>query len=348
MTQASTYLDWELARRTGHRLVSDGPKTTVEEAKAAVAELRSAAARAHQPVADTARLDAGADATPVHVVDRTTWIDVNAASMGALVQPAVDRITAKRLAGPRVQAVGAKVAGVEVGGLLGYISSKVLGQFDLAPEGQPSLLLVAPNIVHVERELAVDPSDFRLWVCLHEETHRVQFTAVPWLREHVITSARELMVDLVPEPEQLPERMQQIVTRLPDVLRGDSKGVTDLFASPEQRAELARMTAVMSLLEGHADVVMDEVGPRIVPTVADIREKFDARRRSSFGPDRLLRRLLGLEAKMRQYRDGAVFVRAVMEKVGVDGFNAVWTSPDTLPMPTEIADPQAWVARVHG
>jgi coenzyme F420 biosynthesis associated uncharacterized protein len=124
--------------------------------------------------------------------------------------------------------------------------------------------------------------------------------------------------------------------------------VTELIATPEQRAELAKVTAVMSLLEGHADVVMDEVGPQVIPSVAQIRAKFTERRKGVGAFDRLLRRLLGLEAKMRQYRDGAVFVRQVTDAVGVDGFNRVWESPDTLPLPDEIATPSAWVARVHG
>lgn len=345
---SQTYIDWDLARRAGSRIASDGPTTTIDDARAVVEELREAAQQAYQPVVDTTGLDTGGPDGLVHVVDRSTWIDVNAASMRTLVQPAVDRITAQRAAGPQLQAAGAKVAGAEVGVLLGYIATKVLGQYDLAPGGRPSLLLIAPNVVHVERELSVDSHDFRLWVCLHEETHRVQFTAVPWLRDHVIAAARELMIDLVPEPEQLPERLQQVTTRLPDLFRGGGQGAIDLFTTPDQRDEMARMTAVMSLLEGHADVVMDEVGPRIVPTVAEIRAKFDARRKGGLGPDRLLRRLLGLEAKMRQYRDGAAFVRAVTEQVGTQGFNAVWTSPETLPLPTEIADPSAWVARVHG
>ena len=104
----------------------------------------------------------------------------------------------------------------------------------------------------------------------------------------------------------------------------------------------------MSLLEGHADVVMDEVGPQVIPTVGAIRERFTARRAGSGGLDRMLRRLLGLDAKMRQYRDGAGFVRGVTASVGTEGFNAVWTSPDTLPLPEEITDPAAWVRRVHG
>ncbi|GGB27079.1 hypothetical protein GCM10011492_16720 [Flexivirga endophytica] len=346
---SEVYVDWALAKRTGRRWVSDGPSTTPTEAADVVAELRDAAHRALQPVADTARLDAAAGAnSPVHVVDRGAWIDVNVESMAALLTPVVDELTARRKAGPRARAVGARVTGTETGALMGFVASKVLGQFDLAPDGQPSLLLVAPNIVAAERQLGVDPSDFRLWVCLHEETHRVQFTAVPWLREHLIDRIRTLAVDMVPRPEMLQERLQAAAKALPGILKEGSGGLTDLVGSPEQRAELANVTAIMSLLEGHADVVMDDVGPQIVPSVEEIRRKFDARRKGTVGPDRIIRRLLGLEAKMRQYRDGAAFCRAVQEKVGIDGFNAVWAGPENLPTADEIYAPATWVARVHG
>ena len=194
----------------------------------------------------------------------------------------------------------------------------------------------------------MDPHDFRLWVALHEETHRVQFTAVPWLRTHLVDSARELSQGLAPDPEELGAKLQQVARNLPEALRSGGGGLTDLFATPEQRAQIGRVTAVMSLLEGHADVVMDDVGPRVIPSVAEIRAKFQQRRLGAGTVDRLLRRLLGLEAKMRQYRDGAVFVRAVTDAVGVDGFNAVWTSPQTLPLPEEIPQPDVWVRRVHG
>ena len=131
-------------------------------------------------------------------------------------------------------------------------------------------------------------------------------------------------------------------------LGGDGQGLADVFATPEQKRRMAEITAVMSLLEGHADVVMDEVGPAHIPSVATIRARFDERRKGAGTLDRFLRRLMGLEAKMRQYRDGAAFVRAVQDTVGIDGFNAVWTSPETLPTPLEITDPTTWVRRVHG
>lgn len=175
----------------------------------------------------------------------------------------------------------------------------------------------------------------------------MQFTAVPWLRQHIIDSAQELSTSMVPATDEMGARLSQLVSGMPAVLRGE-RDITSLVANEQQRAKLAEITAVMSLLEGHADVIMDEVGPQVIPSVDQIRAKFTQRRKGAGPLDILLRRLLGMEAKMKQYRDGAVFVRAVMNQVGTDGFNQVWTSPQTLPQASEIADPAAWIARVHG
>jgi coenzyme F420 biosynthesis associated uncharacterized protein len=351
-TQApvSRYVDWEFAKASGARLAPPGPKVTAAEAAQVVAEVRQATLRAQQPVAETARLHAPGDAPAAVVVDRPTWIALNADSMSALMDPVFGKLVDHQKKPPTdaMRAFGGKVTGGEAGALLAFMSGKVLGQYDLAPGGTPRLMLVAPNLVQVERELGVDPADFRLWVCMHEETHRVQFTAVPWLRDHMVARIRTLANDLVPDPETLQETLSRVARQLPDALKAGGAGLADLIATPEQRAELAQVTAVMSLLEGHADVVMDEVGPAVIPSVAVIRSRFNERRKGVGAFDRLLRRLLGLEAKMRQYRDGAVFVRGVVDAVGMDGFNRVWESPETLPLPTEIEHPSAWVARVHG
>src|SRR6476661_7889476 len=311
-------VDYEFAKRTGRAIVNPGPQVSSDEA------------------------------APL-VVDRPGWISANVDSFRSMLDPVVDKLNAARKSPTNATAalVGGKVTGAEMGALLAFLSSKVLGQYDLAPNGTPRLLLVAPNIVATERRLEVDPTDFRRWVAMHEETHRVQFTAVPWLREHMVSRTQALAVDLAPTPEDLSRRFEQLTKNLPQVL-SSGEGVGQLFATPEQKAQIAELTAVMSLLEGHADVVMDDVGPRVIPTVGEIRRKFDQRRNSAVGVDRLLRKLLGLEAKMRQYRDGAVFVRAVTDRVGRDGFNAVWSSPETLPRAAEILDPDAWVRRVHG
>jgi coenzyme F420 biosynthesis associated uncharacterized protein len=344
------YVDWEFAKTTGRTLVPAGPTVSPAEAREEVAAIKAAALAAREPVATTARMETPPDAPAALVVDRATWIAVNADSMAALLDPAITSIIEKRgvTPGATATAVGGKVTGAEAGGLLAFMATKVLGQYDIAPGGTPALLLVAPNLVQVARDIGVDPGDFRKWVCMHEETHRVQFTANPWLREHMIRETRTLAVDLAPDQDRLQELATRLTERLPELFQEGSTGLAELFTTPEQREKLAQITAVMSLLEGHADVVMDDVGPAHIPTVADIRRRFTERRKGAGAPDRLLRRLLGLEAKMRQYRDGAVFVRGVQEKVGVDGFNAVWTSPQTLPLPQEITDPQAWVRRVHG
>ncbi len=352
-TAVDALIDWALAKRTAARVVRPGPEIGSDEVHEVVAQLRDFASRSTGYVADTT----GLRATPgegVLIVDRAGWVAANVDAFRAILGPAVASAQRSRDKAPGglVQAVGSRVTGTEVGMLLSFLATKVLGQYDIAGGSQASggrLLLVAPNIVQVERELQAVPEDFRLWVCLHEETHRVQFTANPWLREHMLAQTRALATDLMGEPGQLTDRLAAAARQLPDLLRGgESTGLLELIQTPEQRAAVARLTAVMSLLEGHADVVMDEVGPRVIPTVATIRRRFTERRAGRGAVDRLLRRLLGLEAKMRQYADGAVFVRGVVDAVGMDGFNAVWSSPDTLPQPQEVADPRAWVRRVHG
>jgi coenzyme F420 biosynthesis associated uncharacterized protein len=216
-------------------------------------------------------------------------------------------------------------------------------------EGRPGrLLLVAPNIVAAEQELGVDASDFRLWVCLHEETHRVQFGAVPWLRGHLVTEIHGLLTSIDSSPGAVARRFREVAESLLGAARGrEVPSLADLVQTPEQKVVVERLTAVMSLLEGHADVVMDGVGPQVVPSVAHIRERFQERRRNASSLDAVLRKLLGMDAKLRQYKDGAVFVRGVIDRVGMTGFNEVWSAPSALPTPTELAAPEAWVARVH-
>jgi coenzyme F420 biosynthesis associated uncharacterized protein len=335
-------VDWELAVTLGSRLAGSGPTVSGDEAAATVAELREGADRSTAYVREFTGLEAGARTAPVLVVDRPAWIQANADGFATLLTPIIDKMTERRgQPGAVTQAVGSKITAAEVGGLLGFMSSRVLGQFDPFHEPAGRLLLVAPNVVHVERELGVDPTDFRLWVCLHEETHRVQFTAVPWMRDHLFAEFSSLAETV--EPQRL---LDDGLKRVSEALKGGNGSLLDLLGTPEQKEILDRVTAVMSLLEGHADVVMDGVGPGVIPSVGRIRRTFDERRKGVGTLDRLLRRLLGLEAKMAQYRDGARFVRAVVDKVGMPEFNAVWAAPENLPSRAEIDDADAWIARV--
>ncbi|WP_016910307.1 zinc-dependent metalloprotease [Streptomyces xiaopingdaonensis] len=363
-------VDWNLAVATATRLARPGPDVGREEARAIVAELRGHAESSHEHVTGFTGLSPaeqqGADA-PVLVVDRPGWVRANVAGFRELLSPLLTKVEQRRGATPGgavLGAVGGKVTGVEVGMLLSFLSSRVLGQFETfapagsglpAGEGGGRLLLVAPNIVHVERELDVEPHDFRMWVCLHEETHRTQFSAVPWLRDHLEGEIQTFLGETEVDPSTLLERLREAVQSFagsrqqggeaPEPAAGS---LTDLVQTPAQREVLARLTAVMSLLEGHADYVMDGVGPQVVPSVAEIREKFQRRRASGASRlDQVMRRVLGLDAKLRQYKEGERFVRTVVDEVGMEGFNRVWTSPNTLPTKAEIDAPADWIARVH-
>ena len=341
-SSGSGMVDWDLAVSLGSRIAGEGPQLSRAEAAAVVDELRAGAERSTPLVREFTGLQAAERTAPVLVVDRAGWVAANADGFATALAPVVDRLTAKK--GPPSGwqlAVGSRVTGVEVGALLGFLAGKVLGQFD--PFHQPGgrLLLVAPNVVHVERELGVDPADFRLWVCLHEETHRVQFTATPWLTGHLLGEMHAIADSL--DGSGL---LEDGLGRLVDALRNPRGSVIEAMASPAQKEIVDRVTGVMSLLEGHADVVMDGVGPSVIPTVAEIRARFNKRRKGAGSLDRVLRRLLGLDAKMAQYRDGAKFVRTVVDKAGMAEFNAVWERPENLPSKAEIADPRSWISRV--
>jgi coenzyme F420 biosynthesis associated uncharacterized protein len=353
---ADSVVDWGTAVSTGARIAGAGPSLTLDEARAAVSDLRACARDAVGYVAEHTGLVAPATPGAVTVVDRRGWITANVEGFAAVIDPVLARLRAQRSANGSgasspLARVTATVTGAEVGAALGFLGSKVLGQYELfTPPGQrPRLLLVAPNVVQVERQLEVDPHDFRLWVCLHEETHRVQFTAVewlgPWLRAEI--EGYLAVVDL--DPQALAQRLRQVGGTAVGALRGlDAIGVLEQLMTPQEKDVLDRLTAVMSLLEGHADVVMDGVGPQVVGSVGTIRERFQQRRSDPKASEAFVRRLLGVNSKLKQYRDGARFVRAVVDQVGMSGFNQVWTSPETLPRRAELDDPAAWVQRVVG
>jgi coenzyme F420 biosynthesis associated uncharacterized protein len=346
-------VDWTVAQQTATRLVKPGPEISRPGAAAVVRELRESAARAESYVSEVTGLRAPGSTAPVLVVDRPRWIQANLDAFRQILAPlnakAVDQL---RQAGPAMAGIGPRITGVEVGALLSYLAPKVLGQFDpffpgIDGDQGGRLLLVAPNIVAVERELGVAPADFRLWVCLHEETHRVQFTAVPWLRGHLNAQIERVVDAAELYPSVISQMLRVGVKRVIEGLTSNEVfSIIDLIQTPGQKDTVDTITAVMSLLEGHADVVMDGVGPEVIPSVAAIRSRFTVRREGQ-GFDKVIRKLLGLDAKMRQYRDGAAFCRAVIERVGMTGLNRVWTSAETLPTRVEIADPGLWLARVH-
>ena len=354
-------VNWELASRWGGRLASPGPTADRTDLERLVASLRDAATRALPMALEASRLGAAVSASgrseqraEILVVDRPGWARAVGQSFEAMTSPVAG--TAGGSSGARPTPATAQAAG-----LLGVLAGRVLGQFDPFAHGAPAggrLLLVAPNVLRMERLLSADPEDFRLWVCLHEQTHALQFAAAPWLADHLLAEVTGLVQDLAsttPAQElstaaaaarralRRPPWRRPVSERGPD----DGLGLLALALNASQRERVDRITAVMSLLEGHADVTMDAVGAAAIPSVQQLRARLESRRAST-GLDQLIGRLFGMEAKMAQYRRGAAFVREVRRLGGAAALDAAWSGPEGLPRPGEIGDPAAWVQRVLG
>lgn len=333
-----TPLDWQLAARRAAQLAPAGRTTSPARMRGLVYTLHRAAVEALPMVGDVTGLHDAADSAaqnPVYVVDRARWAEANAQTFSTLAGSVL----------LEDGAFSSRTAAEEIGVVLAMLSPRVLGQFD--PFNGSRLLLVAPNILAAERDMALDSADFRLWVAVHEQTHAVQFAAAPWLAEHLAGRISALTEELSGREESslIADLADAVVRTVRDEDQGDvlTRALTDT-----ERDEFDSLIAVMSLLEGHADVVMDAVGPERIPGVAKIRRSFDQRRNTSRGLGSVIRKLLGLDVKLAQYRDGATFVRAIVDEAGHESLNAVWSSPETLPSAAEIAEPSLWLTRVHG
>lgn len=332
---------WDTAVRTAARWHPRGPVIEPQLARDAVRGLYAASVAAVEPVRAVTGLHADFAPACVAVVDRARWAEVNIRGLehtfGDTLREVRDRDRGRRVRA--VESLGSRATATQLGAVLAWLSTKVLGQFDVFGPDGPRLLLVAPSIVAAESALDVPSSDFRLWVCLHEETHRVQFTAVPWLTDYLIAGVRGFI---------LADDERSITDRIRAVSSGSAAGLAEVMASPEQQRILDRLAAMMAVLEGHAEVVMDAVGPQVVPGVDQLRERFDQRRAHPGRMEAVLRTVLGLNAKLRQYTEGARFVRDAVDAAGMDGFNRVWAGPENLPTADEITEPRMWVRRVCG
>ena len=339
-------VDWQFAGTVGAWLARPGPPSTEYTRRQAIDELATAARAAERPVREVTRLGTDTPVPDARIVDREEWIRAASDSM---------RVMTGGTDSPRNPITG-RVTGAQTGAVLAFISSGILGQYDpfAGLEGQAGgcLLLVYPNVIAVERQLRLSPADFRLWVCLHEVTHRVQFNANPWLAEHMSRALGVLTADVGDDVGQVVARLAEFVKeRRQGVDQGPNNagilGFMRAVQSEPQRKALDQLLVLGTLLEGHADHVMDAVGPAVVPSVQTIRRRFDDRRNRRQPPlQRLLRALLGVDAKLSQYTRGKAFVDHVVDRVGMDRFNTVWSGPDTLPLPDEIEDPQQWIDRV--
>jgi coenzyme F420 biosynthesis associated uncharacterized protein len=337
-------VDWRFAATVGARLARPGPPATDYTRRQVIADLAEFSRVAEGPVRDVTGLRCDRPVAEARVVDRAEWIRAASDSMCAMTGGSDSPGSA----------VAGRLAGAQTGAVLAFVSTGILGQYDpFRGDDGGCLLLVYPNVISVERQLRLVPKDFRLWVCLHEVTHRVQFTANPWLAQYM---SRALAVVTSDGGDDVGRILGGLADFVKERRRGTgdvdpgSDGIIGLLRavqSEPQRAALDRLLVLGTLLEGHADHVMDAVGPAVVPSVQLIRRRFDDRRHRKQPPlQRVLRALLGVDAKLSQYTRGKAFVDHVVGRVGMARFNAVWTGAHTLPLPNEIENPQRWIDRV--
>ncbi len=341
-------VDWDTAGQVATRFSGEYPLAGTYHERRFELQAPELVARASDMVSVETGLELPG-APVVGVISRAEWVDTNIRSFGKLLEPLEAKLADKDGFG---SGIAAKVMGTELGAVLGFMSKRVLGQYELVlPTGDrdkgDSVLFVGANIMAMERQFEFRPSSFRFWVALHECAHRAQFTGVPWLRDYFLSLVERLVDSSDPEPGRVVRIASDVRAALADGLDalGDT-GLVGLLASPEQRDVLDDVQALMSLLEGHGHVVMDRLGEREIVDVKRMSNVLRARRKDP--KSAAFMKLIGIEMKMKQYDDGAAFIKQVENQASWDALSMAWESPEALPTLAEIDDASLWLDRMAG
>lgn len=349
---SAAVVDWSLAERVAVRVSGREPFADSYHADSLVPDFDEFTAIAEELVAETTGLRSLSGAARARVTDRAGWVRANIASFQRLLRPVLDRFESRARSSP-LAFLTSRATGAEVGAVLGWMSTRVLGQYDLLiiededPADQDIVYYVGPNVLALEKRYAFPPREFRLWLALHEVTHRAQFTGVPWMREHFLGLVEQTIASVDPDPR----RFAEAVGRAAEAVRAGRNpladgGIMTLVASDEQRQVLDRVSGLMSLLEGHGDVTMDRAGEHLVPSAERFGRVLRQRRQQAQGLAKLLQQLIGLEAKMAQYQQGERFIAAV-ERADPALIDRAWEAPHLLPSLGEIRAPDEWIARIR-
>jgi coenzyme F420 biosynthesis associated uncharacterized protein len=348
-------ISWETATDVATRVARRQDPLSPYEHRLLETDFNELTAQAEELVAAETGLRSLAGPARARVADRPEWVRANVASFQRLLRPVTDKLGAQIDQGgawsPVPTALSRKVTGAQVGLVLGWMSTRVLGQYDQLliedehPEEQDIVYYVGPNVASIERRFGFPPREFRLWLALHEVTHRAQFTGVPWMREHFLQLVERTLASIDPDPKQFLVALRRSV----DEMRAgrnplDEGGLLTLIAGPEQHAAIQEIGGLMSLLEGHGDVTMDRAGADRIPSAAWFSQVLKERRRQR-GIAKLVSSLIGMDAKLRQYEQGERFIEAVEGAGGRDLLAKVWEGPTWLPSWPEIRTPAEWIAR---
>ncbi len=348
----SSPVDWHLAAKVAKRVAGREPFAESYHWDSLEPDFAEFTAEAEALVAEATGLRSLAGPARARVTDRAGWINANVASFQRLLRPLTDKV-GPRITSGRLAPVAKGFAGVELGALLGWMSTRVLGQYDLLviedenPEDQDIVYYVGPNVLALEKRFAFPPREFRLWLALHEVTHRMQFTGIEWMRPHFLSLVEATVDSVDPDPQRFVEALKRATEALREGRKPlDDGGLAVLLASDEQREVLERLSGLMSLLEGHGDVTMDRAGADRIPSADRFGRVLRDRRKQVKGPARMIQRMLGLEAKLSQYEQGEQFIAAVEAAGGPQVLDRAWETPDNLPTLAEIRDPQSWLDRL--
>jgi coenzyme F420 biosynthesis associated uncharacterized protein len=343
----SRLLDWEAAAGIGRRFAGIGPQLGAAERGRLAEDFDEVVGEADALVTEFTGLRLDAPASRPWVMTRREWIEQNVRAFEQVLEPVAQRLLGRKLDGAMAP-VRRQLLAFQVGGILGYLGRRVLGQYDLflPPDDRDLIYFVGPNVVELERKHRFPRRDFRLWLALHEVTHRVQFEGVPWLRAYIGELMGSYLATLDLDARKLLERLR----RAREELRGGATewrelGILFALMTPEQRETFRKMQALMSLLEGHGNYVMDRLADGRLPGARRMRRTLRERRHRQ-GFSRAVQRAVGLDVKVRQYDLGERFVAETVDMAGPDGFGLVWERADHLPTLAEVGRPEAWVERV--
>jgi coenzyme F420 biosynthesis associated uncharacterized protein len=337
-------LDWAAATRVGTSLAGHGPNLTKVERARIVEDFSELVPEAEVLVREFTGLSHDGYRARSWVMNRGEWIEANLRGFQRVLEPLATRALAE--SGVNPGGFRRKMLGAQVGSLMGYVSRKVLGQYDLflPPDDDGLIYFLGPNVAEVEGRFGFPKRDFRMWLALHEVTHRVQFGGVPWLKDFLTGQIDRYLSEIDMDPKRVVEALRRAVD---EVRTRGARGadLLPLLMTPGQREIFERMQGLMSLLEGHASYVMDRLGDVHVKDADKMRRGLAQRRRSNRF-ERGFQKAIGFDRKISQYDIGQRFVAHVVDRAGMEGLNRAWVDETTLPSVAEVANPDVWLARV--
>lgn len=350
-------IEWDRVRRMADQISHQDDEYAAPPREGVAEQYRQMVRRSEEIIGRYLKQELPLPLEQVEVFDRSRWIDANISSFQMMFEPLEsmnrDAFQNSTLGTRLFGELNQTVLSGQLGLLMGYLARRVLGQYDTALLGREPvttgrLYFVEPNIAATQHRLNLHPGEFRMWIALHETTHAFEFEAHPWLRDYMNTMLRQYFDTVGRDLGQFAFGPGGITGLAQRVVQNASRTKTalELFMTEEQRSIFQKLQALMCLLEGYSNHVMDAVGEQLLTTYPQMKERFETRHKDRSITEQLFTRLTGLDLKLEQYTLGEKFVNAQVRAIGIDRFNQIWEDPQTLPTLAEIYEPERWRDRL--